>query len=66
MAVRGVVFKVESGEEVWGLFQAREDRNIDVRDYLDKIWWGCRPPIQLNVKEASNLGNGSINLPMEK
>ena len=53
-------------EEMWGLVQALEGQKIDVIDNPDRIQWGYRTPSQFNVKEATGLASGSINVPTEK
>lgn len=43
-----------------------EERKIGLRDNMDKIRWGYRPPRHFSVKEATGLESGSVSLPSEK
>lgn len=54
------------GEEIQALTQILEERKIEIRECLDRIRWGYRPPGHFNVKEVAKLASGSFYLPSKK
>jgi hypothetical protein len=51
---------------MFNLTQLLEEQKIEIRECLDQIRWGYKPPGKFKVKEAANLATRETLLPAEK